>query len=62
MLSVVDCGTGGPRSSSCQGRYVVFLGGTLYPLSASLHSGGGENALLVAAVAFLLLFDLDLQV
>ena len=39
MASVIDSGSGSPGLSPGQGHCVVFLGTTLYSLSASLHSG-----------------------
>ena len=39
MLSALNAGTSGPGLSPGQGHCVVFLGKTLYSLSASLHPG-----------------------
>ena len=39
MVSVLDSGLSGLGSSPGRGHCVVFLGKTLYSLSASLHPG-----------------------
>ena len=39
MVSALDSGSGGPGSSPGWGYCVVFLGKTLYSLSAFLHPG-----------------------
>jgi len=39
MVSALDSGASGPRSSPGRGHCVVFLGKTLYSHGASLHPG-----------------------
>ena len=39
MVSALDYGSNGPGLSPGRGRFIVFLGKTLYSLSASLHPG-----------------------